>query len=72
MGEKRQDSFLSSELVFFSCYLKEEKFSESMSFMKENIASGEDSENIKQNLNFKKKIEPSILKLNIRLLKQND
>lgn len=72
MGEKRQDSFLSSELVFFSCYLKEEKFSESTSFMKENIASGEDSENIKQNLNFKKKIEPSILNLNIRLLKQND
>ena len=40
--------------------------------MKENIAFGEDSENIKQNLNFKKKIEPHILNLNIRLLKQND
>ena len=40
--------------------------------MKENIASWEDSENIKQNLNFKKKIEPNILNLYIRLLKQND
>lgn len=40
--------------------------------MKENIASRENSENIKQNLNFKKKIEPNILNLNIRLLKQND
>lgn len=64
--------FWISFFFFFSCYLKEEKFSESTSFMKENIASGENSENIKQNLNFKKKIEPNILNLNIRLLKQND
>lgn len=40
--------------------------------MKENIASGEDSENIKQNSNFKKKIEPNILNLNTKLLKQNN
>ena len=58
--------------ISFSCYLKEEKFGKSKSLGEENIASVEDSENIKQNFNFKKKIEPNILNLNSGTLKLND
>lgn len=56
--------------ISFSCYLKEEKIGKSKSLGEENLASGEDSENIKQNLNIKK-IEPNILNLNIGTLKLN-
>lgn len=56
--------------ISFSSYLKEEKIGKSKSLGEENLALGEDSENIKQNLNIKK-IEPNILNLNIGTLKLN-